>query len=48
VTEAQEALRLDAITPHNDKKLAKSQREQLKAKLPDWTEQAAQLKLELK
>ena len=48
VTEAQEALRLDAITPHLDKKLANAQREQLKAKLPDWTEKAAQLKLELK
>jgi O-Antigen ligase len=48
VTEAQEALRLDAITPHPDKKLANAQREQLKAKLPDWTEKAAQLKLELK
>ncbi len=48
VTEAQEALRLDAITPHQDKKLASAQREQLKAKLPDWTEKAAQLKLELK
>lgn len=48
VTEAQEALRLDAITPHPDKKLATTQREQLKAKLPDWTETAAQLKLELK
>ena len=48
VTEAQEALRLDAITPHQDKKLANAQREQLKAKLPDWTEKAAQLKLELK
>jgi O-Antigen ligase len=48
VTEAQEALRLDAITHHLDKKLANAQREQLKAKLPDWTEKAAQLKLELK
>ena len=48
VTEAQEALRLDAITPHQDKKLANAQREQLKTKLPDWTEKAAQLKLELK
>ncbi|MGA7496199.1 MAG: O-antigen ligase family protein [Isosphaeraceae bacterium] len=48
VTEAQEALRLDAITPHLDKKLANAQRAQLKAKLPDWTEKAAQLKLELK
>ena len=48
VTEAQEALRLDAITPHLDKKLAHAQRVQLEAKLPDWTEKAAQLKLELK
>jgi len=48
VTEAQEALRLDAITPHQDKMLVKSQREFLKAKLPEWTEKAAQLKLELK
>ena len=48
MTEAQEALRLDAITPHLDKKLANAQRVQLEAKLPDWTEKAAQLKLELK
>lgn len=48
VTEAQEALRLDAITPHPDKKLANTQRGQLKAKLPDWTEKAAELKVELK
>jgi len=48
VTEAKEALRLDTITPHQDKKLASAERELLKASLPDWTEKAAQLKLELK
>jgi hypothetical protein len=46
-TEAEEALRLDAITPHKDKKLDTQQREQLKAKLPDWKQKAAQLKLDL-
>jgi O-antigen ligase len=45
-TEAEEALRLDAITPHPDKKLDKPQREYLEAKLPEWTEKAAQFKLE--
>jgi hypothetical protein len=39
--EAQEALRLDALTPHQDKKLPHDQRERLKAGLPDWTEKAA-------
>jgi hypothetical protein len=48
VTEAQEALRLDGITPHLDKKLPDARREQLEAKLPDWTEKAAQFKVELK
>ncbi len=48
VTETQEALRLDAITPHQDKKLAGAEREELKANLPGWTEKAAQLKLELR
>ncbi len=48
VTEAQEALRLDAITPHLDKKLATAQRERLQTNLPAWTEKAAQLKLDLK
>ena len=48
VTEAQEALRLDAITPHQDKKLDSAQREQLKANLPAWMEKAAQLKIELR
>ena len=47
-TEAQEALRLDAITPHLDKQLANAQRELLKAKLPEWMEKTAQLKVELK
>jgi len=48
VTEAQEALRLDGITPHLDKKLPDARREQLEAKLPDWTEKAAQFKVEVK
>jgi hypothetical protein len=47
-TEGQEALRLDAITPHADKKLVQAQRELIKAKLPEWTEKSGQFKLELK
>jgi hypothetical protein len=46
--EAEEALRLDMITPHKDKKLDPAQREQLKAMLPEWTKKGAQLKFELK
>jgi O-antigen ligase len=48
VTEAHEALRLDGINPHQDKKLPDSLREMLKSKLPEWTEKAAQFRVELK
>jgi O-antigen ligase len=34
--QAREALRLDALTPHLDKKLTKSVRERLKTELPRW------------
>ena len=47
-TEAEEALRLDAITPHLGQEARPGQREQIKSKLPEWTEKAAQLKLQLK
>jgi O-antigen ligase len=48
VTEAREALRLDDITPHADKKLVDTTRNRLKAKLPAWEEKAAQFKVEVK
>jgi hypothetical protein len=48
VTEAQEALRLDGITPHLDKKLPEPMRKRLKANLPDWTEKASQFKVPVK
>jgi hypothetical protein len=41
VTEGAEALRLDRITPHQDKKLARADRERLLALIPQWTENAA-------
>lgn len=41
VDEAQEALRLDQITPHRDKKLPGAERQRLEAQLPKWTETAA-------
>lgn len=40
VKAAREALRLDAITPHNDKKLGHATRARLLAQLPDWERQA--------
>ncbi len=46
--EAEEALRLDHITPHQDKRLSGEIRDRLKAKLPVWKEKAAQFKTELK
>ena len=45
VDEAQEALRLDGITPHPDKKLPDTTRDELKAILPEWTQKAAQFKV---
>jgi O-antigen ligase len=40
VTEAKEALRLDALTPHADKKLPDAFRERLLAALPQWSQKA--------
>ena len=48
VTEAEEALRLDGITPHLDKKLPDAKREQLGAKLPEWREKAARFRVDVK
>ncbi|WP_165069392.1 O-antigen ligase family protein [Paludisphaera rhizosphaerae] len=39
--EANEAIRLDALTPHADKKLPDSMRRRLQENLPKWTERAA-------
>jgi hypothetical protein len=44
VTEAQEALRLDALTPHPDKKLAPSERERLQAILAEAKRSGKSLK----
>jgi len=41
-TEAEEALRLDRITPHVDKKLPVRVRSQLEGRLADWKERSAQ------
>jgi hypothetical protein len=46
-TEAREALRLDGITHHPDKKLPDSVRKRLEAQLSDWAEKAASMKLPL-
>jgi len=40
--EADEALRLDALTPHQDKKLPAAVREQLEEKRAEWAEKAKQ------
>lgn len=40
VDEAKEALRLDGVTPHADKKLPDKIRDELQAVLADWTERA--------
>jgi O-antigen ligase len=48
VTEAEEALRLDALMPHPDKKLTEATREHLRTRLPQWKQQSAPLKVELK
>ncbi len=42
IQEAREALRLDALTPHPDKKLAPSVRARLQESLPKWTAQAGE------
>ncbi len=41
VDEAREALRLDRITPHRDKKLPGPIRDRLEAEIPTWSENAA-------
>jgi hypothetical protein len=43
MTEAEEAIRLDALMPHPDKKLPDTVRLRLIAILPEWTEKAAKL-----
>ena len=40
VREAREALRLDRLTPHLDKKLPDPVRERLEAQLPAWEKSA--------
>jgi hypothetical protein len=42
-TEAAEALRLDRITPHPDKKLPESERRRLEKLIPEWSESAAKM-----
>jgi len=46
VTEATEALRLDEITPHQDRKLLKAIRLRLAALIPKWTENAAKMPIQ--
>jgi hypothetical protein len=41
--EATEALRLDRITPHRDKKLPEAVRKRLEAQIPTWMENAAKM-----
>jgi hypothetical protein len=42
-TEAAEALRLDRLTPHRDRKLREQDRKRLEAQVPQWAESAAKL-----
>jgi hypothetical protein len=44
--EAKEALRLDQITPHKDKKLPDAERTRLESQLPKWSEQAAAMPIQ--
>ena len=46
VDEATEALRLDRLTPHRDKKLPESVRERLEALIPTWSENAAKMPIQ--
>jgi hypothetical protein len=48
VTEAHEALRLDDLMPHPDKKLPEAVRKQLEEELPGWEQKAGQFKVEVK
>jgi hypothetical protein len=43
VDEANEALRLDRLTPHLDKKLPEKVRKRLEALIPTWSENAAKM-----
>ena len=43
VDEANEALRLDRLTPHRDRKLPETVRERLEAMIPTWEENAAKM-----
>ena len=42
VKEAREALRYDALTPHEDKKLPAALRKQIESDLPGWEKSAQQ------
>jgi len=46
LTEDKEALRLDRITPHQDKKVPKTVRIRLEALIPRWTENAAKMPIQ--
>jgi hypothetical protein len=46
VDEATEALRLDRITPHSDKKLPGPIRKRLEAQIPTWSENAAKMPIQ--
>ena len=46
VDEATEALRLDRLTPHRDKKLPAAVRERLEALIPTWRENAAKMPIQ--
>jgi hypothetical protein len=48
VTEATEALRLDRLTPHADRKLPRAVRERLESLIPAWQENAAKMPVEIK
>ena len=45
-TEGAEALRLDRITPHDDKKLPETVRRRLETLIPKWSESAAKMPIE--
>ena len=46
VDEATEALRLDRLTPHLDKKLPEKVRKRLEALIPKWSENAAKMPIQ--
>ncbi len=41
--EAKEALRLDQLTPHRDRKLPEAVRDRLRAMIPTWEDNAAKM-----